>query len=71
MKNIQSAIITSACALACSMGLTSCETAPHDKATAVVPAPYPGRNEIGACAPYANALYKTLAANHIRAWVVL
>jgi len=71
MKNIQSAIGTFACALACSMGLTSCETAPRDKATAVVTAPYPGRNVTGACGLYANALYKALAVSHIRAWCVL
>lgn len=66
MERIQSAAVT----LACALGLCSCETYPHDKATALVTAPYPGRNEIGGCKPYADALCKTLAAHHIPAWRV-
>jgi len=67
MKRTQSAAVV----LACSLGLSSCETYPHDKATALVTAPYPGKNEVNACKPYADALCMALAANHIPAWCVV
>ena len=63
-------VATSACALAGAVCMSSCETYPKDKATAIVTAPYPGKNVPDACKPYADALCKALAANHIPAWSV-
>jgi hypothetical protein len=56
--------------LGCMLGLCACETYPHDKATALVTAPYPGKEKPGACKPYADALCKALARHHIPAWRV-
>jgi len=66
MKRIETIVVLLACALC----LCSCETYPHDKATALVTAPYPGKNELNKCKPYADALCKALVKHHIKAWEV-
>jgi len=59
-----------ACAAACLFGLASCESVPHDKASSIVAARYPGARELDKCAPYADALFNALKANDIEAWKV-
>lgn len=69
IKNIRF-VVLSVCIPACLAGLTACESYPHDKATAIVTAQYPGKKQPSKCRPYADALFKALKSNHIEAWKV-
>jgi len=68
MKNPQ--VVTRSLVLACAIALAACADYPKDKATAIVTAPYPGKNQIDQCKPYADALYKALKVQKIKAWEV-
>jgi hypothetical protein len=70
MMQQKQAIIAAACALAIPLCFSSCESYPQDKATAIVTAPYPGKNNVFACKVYADALSKALASKHIPVWRV-
>ena len=52
-------------------GLASCGTTyPHDTASAIATASYPGKGVLYKCSPYADALFDALKANNIEAWKV-
>ena len=67
MKRLTPFLLASACILS----LSSCATTyPHDQASAIATAPYPGRGVLYKCSPYADALYDALKAAGIEAWKV-
>ena len=50
--------------------LSSCQTTPQDKATAIATAAYPGKGKIDQCDVYANSLLQALKENNIQAWKI-
>jgi|GEM_PF-759940 len=54
----------------CIMGMPVWAAYPSDQVTAIVKAPYPGKNELNKCKTYADSLFRALKSKHIEAWEI-